>query len=244
MPTIDEFLQDAKRGMDRSIEMTRTVQRVRTGRASAALLDRITIDYYGTPTPLNNMATMGSPDPRLLIGRAVRPDPVKAIEKAIQASDLGLTPTNDGKFDPNVLPRLLLHGPDLLDVTNDPSRLPRHGFERRGQDDMRGGVREARVFDLARGRELSGERHCTLRVGVHRAPVLLIARIHAAAENQGVDPRHQIEGVLPRVDPVDLSVRALDEPVQRHPECSDELSHVNSSFEPVRAGSRRSRAAS
>ena len=62
MPTIEEFLDDAKRRMDRSIETTRTeFNSVRTGRASAALLDRITIDYYGTPTPLKNMATIGAP---------------------------------------------------------------------------------------------------------------------------------------------------------------------------------------
>ena len=76
MPTIEEFLDDAKRRMDRSIETTRTeFNSVRTGRASAALLDRITIDYYGTPTQLKNMATIGAPEPRLLTVQPLRSVP-------------------------------------------------------------------------------------------------------------------------------------------------------------------------
>jgi ribosome recycling factor len=99
MPTIEEFLDDAKRRMDRSIETTRTeFNSVRTGRASAALLDRITIDYYGTPTPLSNMATISAPEARLLSIQPYDATQIKPIEKAIQESDLGLTPSNDGKL--------------------------------------------------------------------------------------------------------------------------------------------------
>ena len=68
------------------------------GRASAALLDRITIDYYGTPTPLSNMATISAPEARLLSIQPYDASQIKAIEKAIQESDLGLTPSNDGKL--------------------------------------------------------------------------------------------------------------------------------------------------
>ena len=97
MPTIEEFLDDAKRRMDRSIETTRTeFNSVRTGRASAALLDRISIDYYGTATPLKNMATIGVPEPRMITVQPFDPSQIKAIEKAVQESDLGLTPSNDG----------------------------------------------------------------------------------------------------------------------------------------------------
>jgi ribosome recycling factor len=97
MPSIEEFLDDAKRRMDKSIETTRTeFNSVRTGRASAALLDRITIDYYGTPTPLKNMATIGVPEPRMITVQPFDPSQIKAIEKAVQESDLGLTPSNDG----------------------------------------------------------------------------------------------------------------------------------------------------
>ncbi|MCP9484796.1 MAG: ribosome recycling factor [Gaiellaceae bacterium MAG52_C11] len=107
MATIEEFLQDATRRMDRSIETTRTeFSSVRTGRASAALLDRITIDYYGTATPLKNMATIGASEPRLLTVQPFDPTQIKAIEKAIQESDLGLTPSNDGKVVRLPIPQL------------------------------------------------------------------------------------------------------------------------------------------
>ena len=99
MAAIEEFLADCVRRMDGSIEHTRTeFNSVRTGRASTALLDRITIDYYGTPTPLSNMATIGAPEPRLLSVQPYDPTQIKAIEKAIMESDLGLTPSNDGKL--------------------------------------------------------------------------------------------------------------------------------------------------
>jgi ribosome recycling factor len=99
MATVDELLQDATRRMDGSVEHTRTeFNTVRTGRASAALLDRITIDYYGTPTPLKQLATINVPEPRMLTVQPFDPSTIKAIEKAIQESDLGLTPSNDGKL--------------------------------------------------------------------------------------------------------------------------------------------------
>ena len=98
MASIEEFLSDARRRMDTSIEHTRSeFNSIRTGRASAALLDRITIDYYGTPTPLKNLATINAPEPRLLTIKPFDPSSVKQIEKTIQESDLGLTPSNDGK---------------------------------------------------------------------------------------------------------------------------------------------------
>ena len=99
MAAIEEFLVDATRRMDKSIESTRhEFNSVRTGRASAALLDRIMIDYYGTPTPLKNLATIGTPEARLLTVQPFDPTSLKSIEKAIQESDLGLQPSNDGKL--------------------------------------------------------------------------------------------------------------------------------------------------
>jgi ribosome recycling factor len=71
---------------------------VRTGRASAALLDRIQVDYYGTPTPLKNLATINVPEPRLLTIQPFDPSSIKAIERSIMESNLGLTPSNDGKI--------------------------------------------------------------------------------------------------------------------------------------------------
>lgn len=99
MAAIEEFLADAKRRMDKSIETTHhEFNSIRTGRASPALLDRIVIDYYGTPTPLKSLASIGAPEPRLLTVQPFDPGSMKNIERAIQESDLGLTPSNDGKI--------------------------------------------------------------------------------------------------------------------------------------------------
>jgi len=107
MPPIEDFLADATRRMDKSIESTRQeFNSVRTGRASPALLDRVQVDYYGTPTPLKNLATISAPEPRLLNVQPFDPTSVKAIEKAIQESDLGLQPSNDGKLIRLPIPQL------------------------------------------------------------------------------------------------------------------------------------------
>jgi ribosome recycling factor len=71
---------------------------IRTGRASPPLIERLEVDYYGTPTPLMQLATISAPEPRLLTIRPFDPGSLKNIERAIQASDLGLTPGNDGKI--------------------------------------------------------------------------------------------------------------------------------------------------
>jgi ribosome recycling factor len=93
--------------MDRSVEATRNeFNTVRTGRASAALLDRVQIDYYGTQTPLKQLATINVPEPRMLTVQPFDPSSIKAIEKAIQESDLGLTPSNDGKLIRLPIPQL------------------------------------------------------------------------------------------------------------------------------------------
>ena len=99
MPTVDELINDAQTRMGKSVEHARNeFGTVRTGRASAALLDRIEIDYYGTATPLKQLATIGVPEPRMLTVQPFDPTSIRAIEKAIMESDLGLTPSNDGKL--------------------------------------------------------------------------------------------------------------------------------------------------
>jgi ribosome recycling factor len=107
MATLDELLQDAGRRMDKSVEATRhELNSIRTGRATPALLDRIQIDYYGTPSPLKNLATISAPEPRMLTIQPFDPSSIKQIEKAIQESDLGLTPSNDGKLIRLPIPQL------------------------------------------------------------------------------------------------------------------------------------------
>ena len=107
MSTIDELLQDATRRMDRSVEAAHEqFNTVRTGRASAALLDRISVEYYGQPTPLKQLATINVPEPRMLTIQPFDPSSMRAIEKSIQESDLGLTPSNDGKMIRLPIPQL------------------------------------------------------------------------------------------------------------------------------------------
>ena len=107
MAAIEDFLADAKRRMDKSIEATHhEFNSIRTGRASPALLDRITIDYYGTPTPLKSLASISAPEPRLLVVQPFDPGAIKNIERAVQESDLGLTPSNDGKVVRLPIPQL------------------------------------------------------------------------------------------------------------------------------------------
>jgi ribosome recycling factor len=104
---IDDLIQDATRRMDKSVEAAQTeFSTLRTGRASPALLDRVQIDYYGQQTPLKQLATIGAPEPRLLTIQPFDPNSVATIERAIQESDLGLTPSNDGKLIRLPIPQL------------------------------------------------------------------------------------------------------------------------------------------
>ncbi len=96
---IDDYLQDARERMRKSVDATRhSFGSVRTGRASPGLLDRIVVEYYGTQTPLKQMATVNAPEARLLTIQPYDKSSMKAIERAIQESDLGLTPNNDGSI--------------------------------------------------------------------------------------------------------------------------------------------------
>jgi ribosome recycling factor len=104
---IENFIGDATERMDKSVEATHEhFNSVRTGRATPALLDRITIDYYGTSTPLKNLATINSPEPRMLTIQPFDPTAIKQIEKTIMESDLGLTPSSDGKLIRLPIPQL------------------------------------------------------------------------------------------------------------------------------------------
>jgi ribosome recycling factor len=95
---IEDVVADAQRRMDKTIDSTRSeFGSVRTGRASAGLLDRIQVSYYGTKTPLNQLAQISVPEPRLLSIQPYDKGAIKEIERAILESDLGLTPANDGQ---------------------------------------------------------------------------------------------------------------------------------------------------
>jgi ribosome recycling factor len=103
----DELLADARERMGKSVESTRhEFNSVRTGRASPALLDRISVDYYGAQTPLKQLATVNAPEARLLSVQPYDKSSIKAIERAIMESDVGLTPNNDGNVIRLTIPEL------------------------------------------------------------------------------------------------------------------------------------------
>jgi ribosome recycling factor len=94
---IDELLEDAGERMVKSVESSQhEFSTVRTGRASPSLLDRVVVDYYGAMTPLNQLATISVPEARLISIQPYDKSSIKAIEKAINESDIGLNPSNDG----------------------------------------------------------------------------------------------------------------------------------------------------
>ena len=94
----EELIKDAEHKMKNSIDhLLHELGKLRTGQASVALLDDLLVDYYGNPTPLKQVATLGAPDNQTLTIQPWETSILKDIEKAIQGSDLGLTPNNDGK---------------------------------------------------------------------------------------------------------------------------------------------------
>ena len=96
---IDDLLKDAREHMEKSVDATRSkFGSVRTGRATTALLDRITVDYYGAQTPLKQLATVSAPEARLLTVQPYDKSSIKNIERAILESDVGLTPNNYGQI--------------------------------------------------------------------------------------------------------------------------------------------------
>jgi ribosome recycling factor len=107
MALIDDYLDDAQAQMGKSVEATRQkFGSVRTGRASPALLDRIMVDYYGAATPLRQLAQIHAPEARLLTIQPYDRGSIKAIERAIMESDVGLTPSNDGQIIRLTVPEL------------------------------------------------------------------------------------------------------------------------------------------
>jgi ribosome recycling factor len=99
IPALKDLYSDLKRRMDQAVATFQSqLASTRTGRASAHMLDQIKVDYYGTPTPISQMAQVSAPEPQLILIQPWDPSVVKEIEKAIQASDLGFNPQGDGKI--------------------------------------------------------------------------------------------------------------------------------------------------
>jgi ribosome recycling factor len=144
---VDELLADAGERMQKSVEATRSeFASVRTGRASPHLLDRIEVDYYGTTTPLRQLANISASEARLLTVTPYDKSSIKAIEKSIMESDVGLTPSNDGSV-------IRLTIPDLTEERRKELVKIVHGIAEQGRVAVRN-VRRDIMHDL---RELKKE---------------------------------------------------------------------------------------
>ena len=138
----DKTLQKVTERMERAIEYLRKeFAAVRTGRASLALLDHITLDYYGTPTPLKQVANLAIPESRLITIQPWDPSTIRDVEKAITTSDLGLTPSNDGKIIRLPIPPLSEERrKELVKLTKrygEETKVQIRGFRRDGNEELK-----------------------------------------------------------------------------------------------------------
>lgn len=102
-----DIIENAAERMDKTIAvLKRDLGTLRAGRANPQVLDRITVDYYGTPTPINQLGNISSPEPRMLMISLWDQKMISAVEKEIQKSEIGINPTNDGKFIRLIFPEL------------------------------------------------------------------------------------------------------------------------------------------
>lgn len=104
---IKDLLRETEGRMQKSLDsMEEDFKTIRTGRASPALVERVLVEYYGSPTPLNQLAVISAPEPQLLVIRPYDPSSIATIQKGIQQADLGLNPGNDGRLIRIPIPRL------------------------------------------------------------------------------------------------------------------------------------------
>jgi len=157
---IKDILKEAEGRMKGAIQsLENDLAVIRTGRASPALVEKLSIDYYDTPTPLMQLATISVPEPRSLLIKPFDPSTVKTIEKAILASDLGLTPNNDGKsIRLNLPPLTEERRRDLVKVVHnrvEEARVAVRNVRRDTQNDMRDFEKEKMISEdeLKRGED-------------------------------------------------------------------------------------------
>jgi ribosome recycling factor len=139
---ISDILKETTERMNHSVlSLKEDLSVIRTGRASPALVEKLSVEYYGLPTPLIQLASISVPEPRQLLIKPFDPGSLKNIEKAIQASDLGLTPNNDGKLIRLILPQLTEdHRKDLVKVVHarvEEARVAIRNIRRDSNKDMR-----------------------------------------------------------------------------------------------------------
>jgi ribosome recycling factor len=157
---LEEVYEEIEHKMERSLEaLHKELTRVRTGRASLALLDGIMVVYYSTPTPLNQLATLSVPESRLITVQPWDKSQFGPIEKAIQRSDLGLTPVNDGKVIRLAIPPLTAERRKELvkqvKKTGEETKIALRNVRREGNDMLKSLEKEKEISedDWRRGQE-------------------------------------------------------------------------------------------
>jgi ribosome recycling factor len=163
---VEDCLTEARNRMEKAVEALRDdFLSIRTGRASPALVERLRVDYYGTLTPLNQMASISAPEARLLVVRPWDPTSLEAIEKVLLKSDLGLTPNNDGVVIRLAIPPLTEERRrdlgKLVGRRVEEGRVAVRNIRRDVQEDLRELEKEKLITedDLFRGREKLQELH-------------------------------------------------------------------------------------
>jgi ribosome recycling factor len=156
--TVDESLKDAEHKMEQAlVHLREDLSSIRTGRASSGVLSRITVEYYGTPVPLNQLASVNVPEPRLLVIQPFDKNSIVQIEKSIQQSDLGITPSNDGQVIRLAFPPLTEERrKELVKQVHhraEESRVAVRNVRRHAKDDMEKLERERSISEdeLSRG---------------------------------------------------------------------------------------------
>jgi len=149
---IDDVLKEAEAKMAKARDVLRDdLRSMRTGRASPALVERLRVDYYGTLTPLNQLAAISVPEPRLLVVRPWDPNVLGEIEKAILKSELGLTPNSDGALIRLAIPRLTEERrKDLTKVVGrrvEEGRVAVRNVRRNAQEDLRDLEKEGQISE-------------------------------------------------------------------------------------------------
>jgi ribosome recycling factor len=139
---ITDLLRETEGRMLKTLQALKgELRTVRTGRASPALLERVMVEYYGTPTPLNQLAVISAPEPQLLTVRPYDPTSLADIERGIRTSDVGLTPANDGKIIRLVIPSLTEERRrELVKVVNrrvEEAKVALRNIRRESLDDLR-----------------------------------------------------------------------------------------------------------
>ncbi len=157
---VKDVLKAAEDHMHKSVEvLEQDLKVIRTGRASPALVERLPVSYYGTPTPLEQLATISAPEPQLLTIRPYDPGSLKDIERAILASELGLMPNNDGKLIRLQIPRLTEERRnELVKIVHrrvEETRVAVRNVRREAQDRLRDAQKDKLISedDLKRGRD-------------------------------------------------------------------------------------------